>query len=211
MLELLFLAAAAQVQTIRLPPVPPASPTLPSPVVIEPRSPAEVGVTLLPDLVVKQVRVENDAKLQVLVANQGHADAMGDIDVQGDGLIGTLVGHSATMTVRDLKAGEERWVAILGWETTDPYRPATGGFPLGKVTRLTFEIDRPHAKSQFPVLVHISGVSGGKRDCNLERGCVRESDEANNKLSVEGDAIQRGTPERLNAPELAPVTLPERG
>lgn len=73
MLELVFLAAAAQVQTIRLPPPAPA----PSAPVLQ-ADPAPVAIAL-PDLTIGGIRVISEQLIELEVRNRGTAATAGPV------------------------------------------------------------------------------------------------------------------------------------
>ena len=198
----LFLFAAAEVQAVRLPPVvvpPPAPQAVPrviSPTVIQTAPGADLTATVLPDLVVKAIRVE-DGGMHVQVANEGNADARG-FTVRASASIGprqasTMIGGISP----GLAAGASQWVQVVGFfPTGEPAYPPPAPLELSKATAARATAD--------PKPSGISGWGGGapslpggapKATCTDAYGCIREANEDNNELRLTGDAIGRGKPD----------------
>lgn len=192
----LFLLAAAQVQTVKLPPVsvPQPSPPVTAPVEVPPV--AEVTARLLPDLVVKSVTVEGDSAVQVEIANQGTGPAVGEFGVGAMPVVDGAEGRGGGVSVRDLAAGETRSVSIPRSSFSFPgevyYEGMKTKYLLSRASKVQAYVDPPVVTgTMFGPLVP-KEVSAGT-PCTL-RGCIRELDENNNSLSIEGDAIARGSP-----------------
>lgn len=195
MLELL-LFAAAQVQTINLPP---AQPT------------GEVAtISVKPDLVVKEIRIQDDKTMHVLVANIGtgavgqYFPVRASVEISGESR-DIYPGYS-----KPLDAGAEGWVT-LGSDWRAPLIKAASA------TAVADEFPPPKPRGwfsfgpSFPSLDSwlYSTFPDMKKPCKEYKGCVVEANEGNNSYAVAG--VPRGTPERLNATDLAPVMVPERG
>ena len=198
MIELIAIAAAAQVGTIHLPPAPSAQ--------VE-------AVRLKPDLVVKEIRIQNDRTMHVLVANIGTGGVAEPFPVRASvERSGTSYDLKPSYSA-PLAAGAEAWVTIDGT-----------GYELTKASSATAGADLlpppAEAKSYWALWPSIfSGSSwsslfpAGKEPCKKVDGCVVELDETNNSYAIAG--VPRGTPERLDAagpaPETVPASPPERG
>ena len=92
MIELFVLIAAQAAPMIRIPPVaaPIARPVVTAPVPMA--EPGAIMANILPDLVVSEVRVEDDTTAWFKVTNQGTADAVGRIRVFTGANIASRVG-----------------------------------------------------------------------------------------------------------------------
>lgn len=203
----LFLLAALPVQTVHLPPVAPSTSTPPRPPAVE-----TVTARLLPDLVVKEIRVENDSKMHVLVANIGTADAM-DFPVRGSAEISGKSHELNPGYVSSLAAGAQSWVLLTPASST----------PLTAATSATAGADllpeqQPESTGFFlPGFGIYPGneawlertLPGYKDRCAKPAKCVAELDETNNSYAIAG--VPRGTPDRLEAPASAPERIPDGG
>lgn len=194
MFELLLLAIA-QVQTIRLPPP----------------GPSEVlTVKTRPDLVVKEIRIQNDRKMHVLVANTGTAAVSEPFAVRGSVEIEGASYDLQPTYIAPIPAGGEAWAELTAL-----------GLPMTRAASATAGADllpEPKSRGSFawwpnPMAGYDSAMRaafpGMKEPCKAVTGCIAELDESNNNYAVAG--VPRGTPDRLMAPELAPESLPERG
>ena len=197
MLELLALAAAAQVETVRLPP--PATP------------PGQVAtLKVAPDLIVKEIRIQDDSRMHVLVANTGTGPVGDYFPVRASVELAGQAYDVPPTYAKPLAAGEEAWV------TFDKV-----GLSLTKAASATAAADQypePKPRSWLSLWPSPTGsyeawlrtmFPAMKAPCKEVKGCITEINESNNSFTVAG--VPRGTPERLNAPELAPERLPERG
>ena len=191
----LLLLAAAQVQTIRLPP-----------------SPQVLTVQTAPDLVVKEIRIQDDRTMHVLVANIGTGPVADYFPVRATVKV---TGRSEDIQPGyspPLAAGGEGWVvlktdwsvrlttassATAGADQFPEPKPSGGGYRWWPNPMAGYD---SAMRAAFPEM---------KEPCKQVAGCIAEINEGNNNYAVAG--VPRGTPERLNAPELAPVTVPERG
>lgn len=201
MIELL-LAAAVQVQTVRLPPVAPPQVPAPTPqvqveTVKPPVDASRVAIDLLPDLVVKDLRVEGDATVHVLVANEGTA-AAGQFPVLVEAVVDGVEGKKFT-ELDGLGMGQARWVTFNGLQFPGKVTPEStvAAYPLGKATRVRALADPPSLSGTLFGSIAPPGTSpfGPKpKTCGLT-GCVKERDENNNSLAAEGEAIARGAPD----------------
>ena len=204
MLGLFVIAAALTgqaVQTVRIPPVaappPVMAPATPVTPVIEPvQSNTQLAARLLPDLVVKQIRIEGDSTIHVLVANEGTA-AAGQFMVNAWANIAShrLV-SPLRATVDSLAQGESKWVAIGGFYDDDaPTYPPPSPPQLSKATGVGAMADQPVGSLGWADPTKSFWPSPDKPKCNAERGCVVELHEDNNSLILSGDAIVRGKPD----------------
>ena len=191
MLEMLLLAAV-QVQTIKLPPISPPPPT------------GVVAVQLAPDLVVKEIRIQNDSMMHVLVANIGTGGTARSFPVRGSVEIAGQSENLGTAYADPLAAGAQAWITLRtsGWVRLTNASSAMAGADL-----------YPEPKEKSGGMVWWPTINptmpGASDPCPAVPGCVAESDETNNNYAVAG--VPRGTPDRLNAPEVAPVIANERG
>ena len=196
MVAFALLALAAQVQTVRLPPV------TPSPV---------LTVQTAPDLVVKEIRIQDDRTMHVLVANIGTGPVGDYFPVRATVEIGGRSEDVPPGYSPPLAAGAEGWVELRSNWTVRltqassatagadqfPEPKSGGGYPWWPNPMAGYD---SAMRAAFP---------GMKEPCRQVAGCVTEINEGNNNYAVAG--VPRGTPERLMAPELAPVPAPERG
>ena len=193
MLELLLLAAAAQVQTIRLPPVPPTG---------------VATIKVAPDLVVKEIRIQNDTTMHVLVANIGTGPASQRFPVRATVEIAGQSENVGSNAVDSLPAGGEVWVTLRSdWLTRlTEAKSATAGVDLYPEP----EVNSGGGWVPWPT-ISMPTIPGTKAPCPAPNHCVAESNEENNNYAVAG--VPRGTPDRLNVPEAPPATVmvPERG
>ncbi|HVF36962.1 MAG TPA: hypothetical protein VNA29_03360 [Sphingomicrobium sp.] len=211
MFELLMLGLADSTQprapVVRSIPVPPqVSVPVVEQVIVRQGEAGKLAVTLLPDLVVSEVRVEDDRTAHFKVTNQGTADVRRSFGISADAYIDSRRGEAplgSGIGPDYLAMGESKWIAISGFSpTSEPYYVGKDySFPLGKATAFTVRVDPPAAST--------GGFFGGGGGTDLQdmfgggkkapkcdsNGCIRESDETNNYLKVEGDAIIRGKPE----------------
>ena len=130
-----------------------------------------------PDLAVKELKIDGDT-LYVLVRNEGEVGAKGPIRVVAKAEAGTARIASSPATIRSLKPGEDRWVALSRFRSR-------GGesFAIAGATRIAAAVT---PAGQLPKLIDRTG-----RGCDA---CV-DGDDANNMLAAEGSAIARGKPE----------------
>ncbi len=204
----LMLAAAAQVQTMRLPPIAPPQPTAP---VIEALPPSG-EVTGFPDLAMGGIRVHGPSLVEFEVRNHGPADAIGPIGVKACAalseelaeMMGTssIIYCSSLRSVATIRKGESRWVRIDCFRTGGAPELSSGGGLRG----LGGSIVVPNASSSptrcaelkdVAVASYSAGVDRGvdlgfeasaapaelQRECDLYNGCIRETNENNNSAS----------------------------
>jgi hypothetical protein len=151
-----------------------------------------VQANLLPDLVVSEVRIEDDHTAHIRITNQGTADAKGWIAVESSASKGYHRGETAPAFVADLSAGESKWVTSSNYrdreETFVPGKDMS--MPLLTVTGFSATVD-PGAppQSMEDYLLH------GKSPCTAQAGCIRELDEKNNSRSFTADQIGHGKPD----------------
>lgn len=173
----LLLAAAA-------PPAPVIRPVTikPSPRIerVVPTSP--LVANLKPDLVVRDIRMDGDKVVQVVVANEGGADIKEPFEV----LINANLPDSSGWFVMKIGAmapgGESTIRATKFLWSGDPRDYAFRGdtFPYDKMTSVTVKIDPPYE----------GGAVGLGTRCARPEGCVVEADEGNNVRNVARSEIR---------------------
>lgn len=197
MIELLLVGAMAQVQTIKLPPVaiPRPAPSVSAPV--EMASPGKVAIKILPDLVVKDIRADGETSLHVLVANEGTADAAGEFRVTADVYAKDKQGKPKAVWLSGLKMGETRWVEMSPVAVkVGGFMPGGDPFPVDKAERISATVDQQVLNLGWNDPTRTSNPWGGSSlKCTEPFGCIRELNDANNSLIVEGSAISRAKPE----------------
>src|SRR5215210_2025020 len=183
MIELLVLVAAQAVQMIRLPPVaaPATRPVVTAPVPMA--EPGAIKANLLPDLVVSEIRVEDDTTAWFRVTNQGTADAIGQIRVFTNANINSLRGEPGwPESFNDLSAGESRWVKVSGFVARDDgswYAGKDTSFHLTKATGISAHVDPPVNTSvgwmgTDPSKSLEDMMNPKKPLCDNKVGCIRE-------------------------------------
>lgn len=186
-------AAQATVPIVRPIIIPPVT-TMPPPIVAVPVDDVTVA-RLEPDLVVKEIRIEGDTAVHVLVANEGTGPAS-NIRVDTDAYIDGRRGEKMFPDfLGSLDVGATAWVKVTGLvPMSEPYYVGKDySFPLSKVNRVVVDVDPPPGPSWMsPPSGSPWGSPGPK--CTAEHGCIKELNEANNSLEVKGDAIVRGVP-----------------
>lgn len=171
-------------------------------------NPGQLNVKLLPDLIVTDVRIEDDQTAHFKVSNQGTADAVGPIRLSSDAYIGTRRAQQspggATLTA-NLAMGESRWIAVKGYSPIGEsyYAGKDYSFPLSQATGFTAYVDAPvyggglwgggDPSREFQQMFGGGGDKGPKCDATI--GCIRELDETNNSFTAKGDALVKGKPE----------------
>jgi hypothetical protein len=202
---MLFLVAAQAIQTVRLPPV--APPPATRPVATQPVTMAEPGAiqaNLLPDLVVTEIRIEDDSTAWFKVVNQGTADAIGQIRVFTNAHDKTVWGEPGwPESFENLAAGESRWIKVSGYAIRDSgsYYPGKDTtFHLLKAATMSAHVDPPVYKGggwfgTDPTKSLEDMMNPKKPACNDKIGCIRELNEENNFLSLDAAAIGHGKPE----------------
>jgi hypothetical protein len=207
---MLFAMAVAQaVQTMQLPAVRPAPPV--SGIVVAPPT-SDIRANLLPDLVVADIRIENDDTAWVRLANQGTGNAVGPIPLTVWAHEGSSRGQPAQFNYphEGLAAGEAEWVKVYGFRLLNPSYAAGADnvFHLAKANGIAATVD-PKVSTSTPS--GNWGVPGssvldslprpGKPRCNEVIGCIRELNEDNNELQLEGDAVVHGAPDKTSSTE----------
>jgi len=151
-----------------------------------------IRANILPDLVVSEVRIEDDHTAHIRITNQGTADAKGSIMVESSVSRGYHVGNTAPAIVTDLAAGESKWVIGSNYRDRDEtYVPGKDmSMPLLEITRFRATVD-PGAPPQSldDYLLH------GKSPCTAQAGCIRELDETNNSREFTADQVGHGKPD----------------
>jgi len=203
MIELFVLIAAQAAPMIRIPPVaaPIARPVVTAPVPMA--EPGAIMANILPDLVVSEVRVEDDTTAWFKVTNQGTADAVGRIRVFTGANIASRVGQPAYPDGFDnLAMGESHWVRIAGYSVRGDsgYTGTDTSFALTKATAISAEVDPPINTSVgwFGTSTGMSPedmMNKSKSTCSQKIGCIRELNEDNNSFRVEASGIGHGKPE----------------
>lgn len=215
MIELLALAAAQAVQVLRLPPIAAPGPAPAATVPVLPVNPGRVSIRMLPDLIVSEIRVEDDNTAWARVTNQGNADAVGPVRVDGTATKNAYMSGSTRepSVFENLPSGESKWVKLTDFMMPpEPYSPASATkdyhFALTSSVYLTVSVDpkvyRPGGWFGGPSEQEIADALAGrttKPACDAEIGCIRELDENNNYLQLKAPAIPRGNSESLSAPE----------
>ena len=170
----------------------------PAPVIVnQPPGVLHQSLAIAPDLVVKELRIEGDRSLHVLVANDGAADSPPQVAMYVKatpiGFLGPR-GGSAQWLIPQLKAGTDRWITVpvLMGTSADgvPYQDIS----LADLSSFTVYID-PYA---FPGGGPWTATNPAQFDPSLcrtpeaerlKRGCVLESNEDNNVISADKAAI----------------------
>jgi hypothetical protein len=151
-----------------------------------------IQANILPDLVVSEVRIEDDHTAHIRITNQGTADAKGPIMVESSASRGYHLGNTLPAIVTDLAVGESKWVTGSNYRDRDEtYVPGKDmSMPLLAVTRFRATVD-PGAPPQSleDYLLH------GKSSCTAKAGCIRELDENNNSREFAADQIGHGKPD----------------
>lgn len=189
----LFLLAIAQVQTIRLPPL----------------APSEVlTVKMLPDLVVKEIRIQDDNKMHVLVANTGTGAILEPFAVRASVEIAGTSYDLQPQYIAPIAVGGQAWAELTarGLPMTRAASATAGADLLPEPKPRTSVAWWPNPMAGYDAAMRAS-FPGMVEPCKVVTGCVVEIDESNNSYAVAG--VPRGTPDRLMAPELAPESLPE--
>lgn len=159
------------------------APTVIRPVAIEPPRPIEriaptapLKANLKPDLVVRDIRMDGDKIVQVVVANEGTAAAKEAFDVlinanlpDSSGWFVMRIGAMAPGGQSTIRATKFLW---SGDPRDYAFRPDT--FPYDKMTSVTVKIDPPYE----------GGAVGLGTRCARPEGCVVEADESNNIRNV---------------------------
>lgn len=152
----------------------------------------QIQANLLPDLVVSEVRIEDDNTAHVRITNQGTADAKGSIRVETSVWKGYHQGDTLPRFVENLAVGESKWVTTGGYvDRTESYAPGKDmSIHLTAVDGFRATVD-PGAPPQSveDYLLH------GKSPCTAAAGCIRELDEKNNFRSFTGSEIGHGKPD----------------
>ena len=181
-----------------LPRVPMPSPTVAPMSQANVPSPAE-RLVLLPDLVVKEMRLEGDKAVHVLVANIGSAEA-GPFRISMTGSSGRGSSHAhlphGDDTIPGLAAGQEIWLSF------EHFNPPAGEYhafasdykdvPIQDFSWLFATVDEFfNASVGWGAPTNpLAGYGQPKPRCNATSGCIPESNEDNNRLSVERTTLQ---------------------
>ncbi|MEP6982033.1 MAG: hypothetical protein ABI853_00120 [Sphingomicrobium sp.] len=151
-----------------------------------------IQANILPDLVVSEVRIEDDHTAHIRITNQGTADAKGWIQVESSVSKGYHRGYTLPAWVNDLAAGESKWVTSGNYvdrdETFVPGKDMS--MPLSTVTGFSATVD-PGAPPQSME----DYLLQGKSPCTAQAGCIRELDETNNNRGFTADQIGHGKPD----------------
>lgn len=203
MLELLFLAAAAQVQVVRMPPVIQVAPEPSAPSSEAVPAPVEVA---LPDLKIAAMRLIGDQIAEFEVKNQGRATAsnirMYGCASTGDPNRGISDSFcSAKQVVGTLAAGRSKWVRIECFLDKGGIDSGGSGGLFGSVPS-TITVIPPRCTDllagRWPIIEFSAFVDPAadslrsdriaapamlQPDCGDDFGCVREINESNNRAT----------------------------
>ena len=139
-----------------------------------------------PDLAINGLRLDGDT-LYVLVVNQGGARARGPIRVTARAESNGVGIEAAPARTAALKSGESRWVPLrqFSLKSASAARSASV-FALedASVVSATVSLAPPIS----------AAVDRTGQACLPSRGCVGESNEANNSVRAQGQSIPRGRP-----------------
>ena len=159
---------AAQDRPVRAPRIP-----------VEPARPGDFKVSnLRPDLVVKEMRLEGDKAVHMLVANNGTANA-GKFNVLLE-LYGNKPGPEITEleTVYELKAGEEKWLTFKSpFVFLHMSPPGRSEYHLADMKSFIALVDVPSSGDAFQSMF--------KDKTTPPNGDVIESDESNNSRRIQ--------------------------
>ena len=165
--------------------------------------PGMIRANLLPDLLVSEVRVENDSTAWFKVTNQGTADAVGNIMLFTVAYIdGLYADPPYPLGFENLAMSESKWVKVSGYALPTDRYSATGdkSFPLTQATAFTTNLDPKVSSSTGWFGTPQPGQSlddmlTARKTCTEERGCIPELDEKNNRDKFAADRIGHGKPE----------------
>jgi hypothetical protein len=150
-----------------------------------------------PDIVVKEIRKDGTSAVRVLVANEGNADARQfqvDADASGPLVRATLSGVLPPIA-GPLKSGASQWVAIGPFFTIAAPQHE---IPLSDLTSVTVTADVYHGQMDMSGSLGAPAAPtppsfGDDKSCTRERGCVVETNETNNVLTVPVSAMSDWT------------------
>lgn len=199
MIEVLILGLV-QVQTVRLPPAPPTTvKTIETPRVME--------VEALPDLIVTRVRMVSENVAEFEVRNRGTAPTRAAVQLRACAYVDT--GSSATtggyqidcsgnVSAGALDAGQARWVRIQCFnDRSGPAIPSGGLLPGSgpdctdptrggqfKIAKFTVRVDPGPGIQADLAPAEIQAPAALQPDCSADAGCIRESNENNNRAEL---------------------------
>lgn len=173
----------------------------PAPVVaVQPPGAIRETISVLPDLVVKDVRIEGDSRLHLLVANEGTADSPPQVAMYvkatGYGSVVGPRGGIAQWLIPQLKAATERWITVPSLKSgrTDEM-PLQSDVSLADLSSFTAYVD-PYVIVATSMWSATNAAQFDPALCKtaeaqrLKRGCVPETNEENNVISIDKSAIQ---------------------
>lgn len=216
MIELLAVAAAQAVQTMRLPPLAAPAPAPAETMPVAPVNPGRVSIRILPDLIVSEIRVENDNTAWARVTNQGNADVIGKVRVEGTAIKNAYMSGSTQepSMFENLLIGESKWVKLTDFlMRPEAYSSGSAAedrhFALTSSVYLTVSVDPKIYRTGGgwfggPSERDIADALAGKTTkptCDDKIGCIRELDENNNYLQLKAPDIPRGNSESVSSPE----------
>lgn len=165
-------------------------PARPGAVVVAPvdQQPAGLAIDLKPDLVVKEMRIEEGVGVHVAIENRGSAPASGLIRLRAEAEGSQGEAHRQFAEFTDLPLGETRWVRV------GPFVPkhivSLNGKPPPPSSIWTgYELTVDYAPFKLagtiaPKSPDTSPWGGSTEKCPESWGCIKESDENNNRLRV---------------------------
>ncbi|MEO6360655.1 MAG: hypothetical protein ABIO43_08790 [Sphingomicrobium sp.] len=193
MIQVLLLAAV-QLQTMRLPP-------RPAPIATAPSQVSEV--TAFPDLLISGIRVVGETNAEFEVKNQGQAASGQAVPLVACAYAGDKHYCSSSRSVGVLGPGESKWVRFDCFYSPPRMTSGSGGGLFGSVevrtgstapqcdtpgsiTKYTARVDtKPSMADDYFEKNGPSAPAALRPDCSEEYGCVRESNEANNRAEFE--------------------------
>lgn len=211
MIELLLsLAGATQGPIItRLPPV------MPVPMEVVPIA------RNLPDLAIGEIRVLDGSRIEVEIANRGRAATAGPVRMHACVYFGaqpnntySVINCSADLIVGQLAAGQSRRITVDCFYDKGRLAPGTAGggwlggsspsytyvapacdnvgdpFARLEVAKYSATVDPyvwPHADPRLPLPSELK-----REECSYDYGCVKESNEKNNRRELDIPAPERG-------------------
>ncbi len=166
--------SSAQATTNPSVPLPTRVRPMPAPTVVRPAD-GTMGADLnrvqrKPDLVVRDMRIGDDATVHILIANEGTAALAGAFDVGVSAYEGSSEsGYAHEMFGQSLGIGESKWLKINGFGRR--LGPSPPVFRFSEMTAVSVNVDLQQERTDG---------NGGGRVCTWNAGCVVELNEHNN-------------------------------